>query len=180
MAARNIRSGFAMEILQAIKTRRSIRKYQDKAIPTEVIKDILEAAMFAPSAGNEQPWQFVILEERNLLDAVPSICPTASMCRHSPAAILVCSDSTLEKYPDFWVQDCSAAVENMLLAAHALGIGAVWAGIYPLKERIEGFRKLLTLPEEITPFALVTLGYPDEQPALPQRYRKDRVHYNGW
>jgi len=169
-----------METLQAIKTRRSIRKYLDKSIPSELIRDLLEAAMFAPSAGNEQPWQFVILEERKLLDAVPRICSTASMCRHSPVAILVYGDSSLEKYPEFWVQDCSAAVENMLLAAHALGLGAVWAGIYPLKERIEDFKRLLSLPEEITPFALVALGYPDEQPPAPQRYRKDRVHYNGW
>ena len=169
-----------MEILQAIKTRRSIRKYQDKAIPTEVIKDILEAAMFAPSAGNEQPWQFVILEERNTLEAVPRICSTASMCRHSPAAILVCSDSTLEKYPDFWVQDCSAAVENILLAAHALGLGAVWAGVYPMKDRIEGFRRLFALPDEITPFALIALGYPNEKPAPSKRYKEERVHYNQW
>lgn len=169
-----------METLQAIKTRRSIRKYLDRPVPVEVIRDLLEAAMFAPSAGNEQPWQFIVLDERSLLDAVPRICPTAAMCHHSPTVILVCGDSTLEKYPDFWVQDCSAAIENLLLAAHALGLGAVWAGIYPLKDRIAGFRKLLSLPEEITPFALVALGYPDEQPAAPQRYRKDRVHYNGW
>jgi nitroreductase len=170
----------AMETLQAIKTRRSIRKFLDKPVPVEVIRDLLEAAMFAPSAGNEQPWQFIVLDERSLLDAVPRICPTASMCRHSPVAILVCSDSSLEKYPGFWVQDCSAAVENMLLAAHALGLGAVWAGIYPLKERIGDFKALLSLPEEITPFALVALGYPDELPAAPQRYRRDRVHQNGW
>lgn len=169
-----------METLQAIKTRRSIRKYLDKPVPFEVIRDLLEAAMFAPSAGNEQPWQFIVLDERSLLDAVPGICPTASMCRHSPAAILVCSDSSLEKYPGFWVQDCSAAVENMLLAAHAFGLGAVWAGIHPLKNIIEDFKKLLSLPGEITPFALVVIGYPDEMPPAPQRYRKNRVHYNGW
>lgn len=169
-----------METLQAIKTRRSIRKYLDRPVPVEVIRDLLEAAMFAPSAGNEQPWQFIVLDERNLLDAIPRICPTAAMCYHSLAAILVCSDSSQEKYPDFWVQDCSAAVENMLLAAHSLGLGAVWAGVYPLKDRVENLKRLLALPEEITPFALVALGYPDEQPAAPQRYRKDRVHYNGW
>jgi len=169
-----------METLQAIKTRRSIRKFLDKPVSSEIIRNILEAAMFAPSAGNQQPWQFIVLDDRKFLDEVPRICATASMCRQSPLSILVCGDSSLEKYPGFWVQDCSAAVENLLLAAHALGLGGVWAGVYPMKDRIEGFRRRLCLPEEITPFALVALGYPNEVPAAPTRYREERVHYNGW
>jgi nitroreductase len=169
-----------METLQAIETRRSIRKFLDKPVSEKMIKELLKAAMFAPSAGNEQPWQFIILDDRLLLDAVPRICATASMCRQAPAAIMVCGDSSLEKYPDFWVQDCSAAAENILLAAHALGLGAVWTGIYPLKDRITAFKKHLELPEEITPFALIALGYPDETPAAPRRYREDRVHHNSW
>lgn len=169
-----------METLQAIKTRRSIRKFLDKPISREIVRELLEAAMFAPSAGNEQPWQFIVLDDRKFLDEVPRICATASMCRQAPLAILVCSDSSLEKYPDFWVQDCSAAVENLLLAAHALGLGAVWAGVYPMKDRVEGFQKRLCLPEGITPFALVALGYPNEAPVAPKRYKKERVHDNGW
>ena len=84
------------------------------------------------------------------------------------------------KYPDFWVQDCSAAVENVLLAAHALGLGAVWAGVYPLKDRVLAFQKHFGLPEDITPFALVAVGFPAETPATPQRFREDRIHYNSW
>jgi nitroreductase len=169
-----------METLQAIKTRRSIRKFLDKPVSSETVRVLLEAAMFAPSAGNEQPWQFIVLDDRKFLDEVPGICATASMCRQSALAILVCSDFALEKYPGFWVQDCSAAVENLLLAAHALGLGAVWAGVYPLNDRVEAFRRLLGLPDEITPFALVVLGYPNEAPVAPKRYRDERVHYNGW
>ncbi|MHB8118209.1 MAG: nitroreductase family protein [Methanothrix sp.] len=169
-----------METLQAIKTRRSIRKFLDKPVSREMVRELLEAAMFAPSAGNEQPWQFIVLDDRKFLDEVPNICATASMCRQSPLAILVCGDSSLEKYPGFWVQDCSAAVENLLLAAHALGLGAVWAGVYPMMDRVEAFQRRLCLPEEITPFALVALGYPNEAPAAPKRYREERVHYNGW
>jgi nitroreductase len=169
-----------METLDAIKTRRSIRKFKPKLISGEIIKELLEAAMSAPSAGNEQPWQFVVLDDRKILDEVPRICSTATMCRQSTTAVLVCGDATLEKYPGFWVLDCSAAVENLLLAAHALGLGAVWAGVYPLSDRVEAFRRLLALPPEITPFALVALGYSDEEPAQPKRYREDRVHYNGW
>jgi len=78
------------------------------------------------------------------------------------------------------VQDCSAAVQNLLLAAHAIGLGAVWAGVYPMKDRVEGLRNLLNLPVEITPFALIPVGYPDHEPAQQERYKKDRVHYNGW
>ncbi|MDD4651182.1 MAG: nitroreductase family protein [Methanothrix sp.] len=169
-----------METLQAIKTRRSIRRFLDKPVSREMARDLLEAAMFAPSAGNEQPWQFVLLDERKLLDEVPRLCATASMCRQAPMAILVCGDSSQEKYPNFWVQDCSAATENILLAAHDRGLGAVWVGIYPLKDRIEAFRKFLGLPEEITPVCLVAIGYPNESPAAPRRYREERVHFNGW
>ena len=169
-----------METLDAIKTRRSIRKFKPQLISREIILELLEAAMFAPSAGNEQPWQFVVLDDRKILDEVPRICSTASMCRQSATAVLVCGDATLEKYPGFWVLDCSAAVENLLLAAHALGLGAVWVGVYPLSDRVEAFRRLLALPPEITPFALVALGYPDEVPVQPERYKEERVHYNGW
>lgn len=169
-----------METLQAIKTRRSIRKFLNKPVSSDIVREILEAAMFAPSAGNEQPWQFIVFDDRKFLDEVPRICATASMCRQAPLAILVCGDSSLEKYPGFWVEDCSAAAENLLLAAHALGLGAVWTGIYPLKDRVEAFRRRLSLPEEITPFALVALGYPNEAPAAPKRYQEGRVHHNGW
>jgi len=169
-----------MQALEAIKTRRSIRKFKPQEISKEIQRELLEAAMLAPSAGNEQPWQFVVIDDRKILEQIPQICPTASMCRQSPLAILVCSDRNLEKYPDFWVQDCSAATQNILLAAHALGLGAVWAGVYPMKERVEGFRKMFLLSEEITPFALIALGYPDEEPVPARRFRVERVHYNRW
>jgi nitroreductase len=169
-----------METLEAIKTRRSIRKFKPQPASRQMVKELLEAAMFAPSAGNEQPWQFIVVDERKILDEVPRICPTAAMCRQAPVAVLVCGDASLERYQGFWVLDCSAAVQNLLLAAHAMGLGAVWAGVYPLKDRVEGFRRLFSLPEGITPFALVPLGYPDQKPGLQERYREERVHYNGW
>jgi nitroreductase len=169
-----------METLEAIKTRRSIRKFKPQPISREIVKELLEAAMFAPSAGNEQPWQFIVLDDRKILNQVPTLCPTAAMCRQSAVAVLVCGDKSLERYLEFWVQDCSAAVVNLLLAAHALGLGAVWAGIYPLKDRVEGFRRMFGLTDDITPFALVPLGFPDQEPAQPERYKEERVHYNGW
>ena len=170
-----------MDTLEAIKSRRSIRRFKpDQPVSRELIEKLLEAAMFAPSAGNEQPWQFIVIDDPKILGKIPVICSTASMCRQAPVAVLICADATLEKYPKFWVQDCSAAAQNFLLAAHALGLGAVWAGVYPLKDRVEGFKNLLGLPEEITPFALIPVGYPDQEPATPDRYLEERVHQNGW
>jgi len=169
-----------MDALEAIHTRRSIRKYRDRAVPEELIRQVLAAAMNAPSARNAQPWQFVVIDDRKLLSEVPQINPNAPMARRAPAAILVCGDLRLEKSPGYWVVDCAAAAQNMLLAAHALELGAVWTGVYPRKERIEGFRRLLGLPGNVVPHSLVVLGYPAEQPAAEDRFKAERVRRNRW
>jgi nitroreductase len=169
-----------MDVLEAIHTRRSIRKYENKPVPQELIKEILAAAMSAPSAGNAQPWHFVIITDREILDKVPNINPYAAMAKNAPASILVCGDLSLEKFPGNWPLDCAAAVQNLLLASHARGLGAVWTGIYPDKDRMEGFRRLLDLPEGVFPYTLVPLGYPAQKLPLEDRYNKARVHYNRW
>jgi nitroreductase len=169
-----------MDAIECIFTRRSIRKFERKPIPKEMIDQILQAAMMAPSAGNQQPWHFVVIDDRALLDAIPSIHPYAAMTAESPVAILVCGDLTVEKHKGFWVQDCSAAIENLLLAAHALGLGAVWTAIHPKQDRAEGFRKLITLPETVIPLALVPVGYPAQKAGRVDRYLPARVHHNVW
>jgi len=169
-----------MDALEAIHTRRSIRKYQDKPVPEEVVEKLLAAAMSAPSARNQQPWQFVVLSDRQLLTQVPQIMPNAPMVARAPLAILVCGDLALEKSPGYWVVDCAAATQNLLLAAHALALGAVWCGVYPRQERMDGLRRLLHLPENVIAHSLVALGYPAEQPAPADRYRRERIHYNHW
>jgi nitroreductase len=169
-----------MNTLEAISTRRSVRSFTSKPIAKEIVEELLRAAMSAPSAGNEKPWQFVVIDERKMLDRITDANPNAKMCKEAQAAILVCGDTTKEKYPGFWVQDCSAAAQNILLAAHEKGIGSVWTGVYPIKERVEGFRKLLSLPENVIPFCLVPLGYPAKQAPQVDRFQKDRVHHNGW
>ncbi len=169
-----------MDTLEAIFTRRSIRRYQAKPVPEEFVQKLLAAAMAAPSARNEQPWQFVVLTERSLLDEVPKITPNAPMAAQAPLGILICGDLRLEKSPGYWVVDCSAAAQNMLLAAHALGLGAVWCGVYPRSERMEGFSRLLALPEEVKPHSLILVGYPAEHPGPENRFRPDRVHYQRW
>jgi len=114
-----------MEVLEAIHTRRSIRKFQSQPVPDELVTVFLAAAMSAPSAGNQQPWQFVVITDPELLGQVPSINPYAAMAEKAPLAVLVCGDLALERFPGFWVQDCAAAVQNLLLAVHSHGLGAV-------------------------------------------------------
>jgi nitroreductase len=169
-----------MEAMEAILTRRSIRKYTAQSVSEGLVTEILEAAMAAPSAGNEQPWQFIVLRDRQTMDEVPRLHSHSQMIREASVAILVCGDQTLEKYSGFWVQDCSAATENLLLAAHAKGLGAVWLGVYPREDRVTGLRELLGLPEHVVPFALIPLGYPAESKLPAQRYDASRVHLEHW
>jgi nitroreductase len=151
-----------MDALETIRTRRSIRAYQDKPMPPGLVDQVLTAAMHVPSAGGARPWQFVIITDRKLLQQIPTVHPHAPMAEQAPLAILVCGDPGHEKYPGNWPLDCAAAVQNLLLAAHALGLGAVWTGVYPQQERVEGFRRLLGLPKNVIPHSLVPLGYPAE------------------
>ncbi len=169
-----------MNTLEAIMTRRSIRKYTDRKVSEGTINKLLAAAMHAPSAGNQQPWCFVVIDDPVLLKEVPAFSPYAGMCRAAPLAVLVCADLEFEKHKDMWVQDCSAATENLLLAAHELGLGAVWTAVYPRADRMLGFRALCNLPERVIPFAFVVLGYPDQEVPQPDRFRPDRIHRNGW
>jgi nitroreductase len=171
---------FALDAIEAIHTRRSIRKFEDKPIPDDLIKEILAAGMTAPSAGNEQPWHFLVITDRGVLDRIPDIHPYAAMTREAQVGILVCGDVSLEKYEGYWVQDCSAAVENMLVAIRALGLGAVWTGVYPTEDRVRNFRELFELPDNIMPFAFIPIGYPAQESRRMNRFREDRVHRNKW
>lgn len=169
-----------MDVFEAIRTRRSIRRFQTAPVAEEMVAEILAAGMSAPSARNAQPWQFVVIDDRATLEAIPQINPNAPMAAHAPLAILVCGDLALEKSAGYWVVDCAAAVENMLLAAHALGLGAVWTGVYPRQERMNGLAGLLGLPEKVIAHSLIVLGHPAERPASENRYRPDRIHKNRW
>ena len=169
-----------MDTLDAIRTRRSIRTYLDRPVPEELIQKLLVAAMQAPSARNQQPWQFVVIDDRAILARIPKVMPNAGMAGSAPLAILVCGDLGLEQSEGYWVVDCAAAVENMLLAAHALGLGAVWCGVYPREPRMEGLRQLVGLPQNVVAHSLVVIGYPAEQVQPEDRYRSERVRRNHW
>jgi nitroreductase len=169
-----------MDTLEAIHTRRSIREYQDKPIPDELVAEVLKAAMAAPSARNQQPWEFIVITNAEIRERIPSICQFAQMVVHAPLAILVCGNLKADTAQGYWVIDCSAAIQNLLLAAHALGLGAVWTGVFPREERMDGLTELLSLPEHVVPHSLVVLGCPVELPPKQDRFKEERIHYNGW
>ncbi len=169
-----------MDTIECLLTRRSIRKYTDRPIDNSLVKQLLQVAMAAPSSANEQPWQFVVIKDRKLLHEASTIHTFSYMLDQAALAILVCEDPTFEFNAGRGPLDCSAATMNILLAAHALGLGAVWVGIFPVQERMEKARSLLDIPQHVIPLALVSLGYPDETPHSEDRFKEERVHYDRW
>jgi len=169
-----------METLKAISTRRSIRKFTSQQVSDDFIKTILKAGMQAPSARNFQPWQFVITTERSILDKIPKVHPYAEMMYQATLAILICGDLSLEKSVEYCAINCSAATQNMLLAAHDLGLGAVWLGVYPREERMAGLKKLFAIPDGIVPVSLIACGYAAEELAVEDRFKEERIHKNQW
>ncbi len=166
--------------MDIIDRRRSIRAYTNEPVGMNDLDGIIRAGMKAPSARNQQPWHFIIITDRATLDRIPSIHPHSSMIRQAPAAILVCADHSLEQSEGYWVQDCAAAMENMLLETVSRGLGAVWLGVYPRDERVQGLKKLLNIPEHVTPFSLMPVGHPGEAKPTKDDYRPERIHMNGW
>jgi nitroreductase len=169
-----------MDLFQALHTRRSIRSFTGEEIPEDHINKIIGEAMMAPSAGNARPWHFIVIRDKDNLKKIKDINPYAKMADDADAGILICGDPSLEKHPGFFVQDCSAATENLLLAAHGLGLGGVWTGIYPIEERIKGFRKLFDIPESVVPVSLSLFGYPKVIPKSGSRYEADKIHNEKW
>jgi nitroreductase len=169
-----------MDAMTAIHTRRSIRKYTNEPVPDELVEEVLRAAMMAPSAGNQQPWHFIVIRDRELLDSIPEVHPHSKMIPGAPMAIMVCGDLRVGKHKELWVQDCSAATQNLLLAAHAKGLGAVWLGVFPYGDRVEGLRRIFEVPEHMMPFSLVPIGWPNETKPEPERYDPARVHQDRW
>lgn len=164
-----------------IMTRTSVRDYTDAPISKETLDTLLRAGMAAPTAGNKQPWKFIAVTERARLDSLAS--GNWRMAAKAQAAIVVCGD-TSNVFPgegkDYWVQDCSAATENILLAAHAVGLGAVWCGCYPISDRVAMVRRIFSIPEEIVPMSIVMLGYPTQATEPKDKYKTENIHYNNW
>lgn len=166
--------------IENIMTRTSIRQYKEQPVEQEKIDIMLKAAMAAPTAVNLQPWHFIVITDKETIGKLAGRQPT-----NAPLLIALCGDTDKTvmpdgkmKLPDFWVQDVSAATENLLLAAHALGLGAVWTGCYPAMERVDEVSKVLNCPKNIVPLAVVRIGYPDESPEPKNKFKEENISYN--
>ncbi len=168
--------------LDFIFSRRSIRKYLDKEVPETLLHDLLEAGMAAPSARATDPWHFLVITDRETLNRMTTALPNGRMLLTATAAIVACGDMNraLEGFESYMLQDVSAAVENILLAAGTLGLGSCWLGIHPRRNRVEAIRNLFALPEHIIPVAGIALGWADGNPAARTRYRQECVHRGAW
>jgi len=162
-------------VLENIAGRKSVRKYLNKSVEENKIDAMVKAGMAAPSGKDKRPWEFVIVTDRGALDSMAAELPYAKMLTGAPLAIVVCGDTTLSSY---WYLDCSAATQNILLAAEALGLGAVWTAAYPYEERIDVVRKNTGLPEHIVPLCVIPVGYPDGPQKAKDKYDARRVHRN--
>ena len=162
-------------------TRTSIRQYTDQPVEQEKVEAMLRAGMAAPTAVNAQPWHFVVINDKTKLNELAAANPRARMLKTAPLAIVVCGDMTKAmegKGQAYWIQDCSAATENILLAAHALGLGAVWTGVYPMEDRMQPISETLKLPASIIPLCTIVIGYPAEQPKPKDKWKSENISYN--
>ncbi len=170
-----------MNTIDAIMSRRSIRKYTNQKISDKDIKTILAAAMNAPSAGDGRPWHFVVIQDKEKLHQIADKIDEGNpMFKQAPLAILVCGDEKKEGFPGFYPQDCSCAAQNIYLAAHELGLGSVWIALWSVKPRIDGIREIINIPQEISPFAIFPIGYPAEELPAEKRYDENLVHFEDW
>lgn len=167
-------------VLDNIATRTSIRDYEARPVEKEKVEKMLRAAMAAPTAMNKQPWHFVVVDQRSMLDSLAAANPNAKMLLKAPLAIVVCGD--MDKViegggRDFWIQDASAATENLLLAAHAMGLGAVWTGAYPAEERSKAISATLSLPDNLVPLNMIVIGYPAEHPQPKDKFKEENITF---
>ncbi len=172
-----------MEALEAIFTRRSIRSYTDEAITDETMQLLLKAAMSGPSCVNARDWSFIVVRDREMLNRMADANGRpAEPLRSAAAAVMVCGDLNRSFPPakDYWVIDGAIAAQNIVLAAHALGLGSVWLGTWPQKERVEAQAELFGLPEGIVPHSVIALGYPLKEPSERDVFESDRVHLEKW
>jgi nitroreductase len=167
---------------QFILGRRSIRVYAPGEIDEVTVTQLLQAAMAAPSAVAKDPWRFVVIRKRETLSAIAAVLPNGTMLATAPLGIVVCGDlnAAHDRQLSYLLQDCSAAIENLLLCVHALGLGACWLGVHPREDRVRKLREILSLPESVIPVAAIAIGRPGEEKEPRTRFNRDYVHCEKW
>ena len=172
-----------MEFKELMAARRSVRRFSDRAVPREVVDRILAEALTAPSSRNSRSTRFLVVDRHDLIARMAGMRDYGSaFMEGAPLAVVVCADLTRNPGAscDWWVMDASAASENLLLAAHAVGLGAVWTGVYPRSERVKAVRTILGLPESVVPLNVIPIGYPAETPEPKQKWNPGNIRRNGW
>jgi nitroreductase len=166
-----------------ILQRKSVRKYTGQNVSRDQLEALVKAGMAAPTAGDKRPWAFIAIDDRNTLDQLAEELPHAKFLKNAPAAIAVCGDLQKafegEEEP-YWVQDCSAASQNILLASEIMGLGAIWTGVYPLRERIDAVKNILDLPEWIIPLNVIPIGHPAGDTKPKDKWQPENLHWQNW
>lgn len=164
--------------------RTSVRKYTEEGITSEQLEMLLKAGMAAPSAKNSQPWEFVVIQDRETLLKINEFHPYSSMLKEAPLAIVVCADTNKEfpdlKGLDYWVQDCSAATQNIMLQSTDLGLGSVWLGVFPREALVKPLAALLNLPSNVLPFSIISVGHPAGEVHPKDKFDNTKIHYEKW
>jgi nitroreductase len=176
-------TGTAEIVLDNIFQRRSVRNFTGREVTHSILMTLLKAAMAAPSARNRQPWAFIAITDRGIMDSLADGLPFTKMIYKAGAAIVVCGDSAIELQQgatDLWYQDAAAASQNILLAAHALGLGAVWSALFPYKDRSGHVGRVLDLPDHVSPFSIIPIGYPTGEDLPKDKFKSERIHWDRW
>jgi len=169
--------------LEVIHQRKSVRNYTDQKVEKEKLETLVKAGMAAPTAVNKQPWAFVVIDDKDVLNQLGDALPYAKMAKKAGGAIIVCGDlsKALEGWEqEFWIQDCSAATQNILLAAESMGLGAVWTAAYPAKDRMKSVIDILNLPEHIIPLNVIPIGYPKGMEKPKDKWKSENMHWQKW
>lgn len=171
------KDGKAQDALENILSRKSVRKFLPQPVEEDKVEILLKAGMAAPSGKDMRPWEFIVVNDRVVLDSMAEALPYAKMLKSAPMAIIVCGDTTKSSY---WYLDCSAATQNILLAAEALGLGAVWTATYPYPERMDVVKKYTDIPDQINSLCVIPVGYPVAPGTPKDKWDATRVHQNKW
>lgn len=169
--------------LQTIFSRKSVRSYTGAAVPEEKLMMLVKAGMAAPTAVDRRPWDFIVITDKIVLHNLADVLPYAKMVENAAAAIVVTGDLNRQfGGPDslFWIMDCSAATENILLAAESMGLGAVWTAVYPDEDRVNAVRALLKIPDHVVPLNLIPIGVPTGQDVPKDKFNQEQIHRNRW
>ncbi len=169
-----------MDFMEAILTRRSIRKFTGEKITDGALQEVLKAGFHAPSAHNRQPWHFVVVRDRKKFEEIMAVHPYTKMLETADVCLVVCGDTKKQSEVGFLVEDCSAAIENMLIAVNGLGLGAVWCGVHPIKKLVNTVSQTVSLPAHILPIGLVVIGCKVEDRTVRDRFDESKIHYENW